>query len=850
MRHITLIFLLLIATTLAALTLDERIERYAGDNASGLLELLDSQSGDTLRYVRFLLDNASSYDLSALPADFVLDNIRLAVAARQLPWAQDVPEQAFVHFVLPSRVSQEPYQRWRQPFYEELSAELEDITDIYEAITLVNIWCDGKMRFEPTSGRDQPPLTTIRRGYGRCEEMMILFIAAARSVGIPARTASAPNWSFTDNNHAWTEVWTPDGWTFLGSAEPANRLASAWFTRSTQRAPIITSHAIGEYDSPRTIETHLCVTTMVTTEIYAPVHLHRFIVLDEAGELVAEAEVTLFAVSWGGLFGMLRLDTDEDGCVEIPLGRADVIWSAQEGERFAMGSADGSKPGTHTLTITDDVELDDTFILHFLSKDDTELPESDVAILEDFTLRKRVAELTRDKWLRDQRQTLDFLRHFPLSPDDDESDEDYMERREAWLEMCKRLAGAADDWLNVLAAAADDEAVYDVLHLMLADWDIKELIEMPDSAAIHQRATLLAQARQYWAMPDSIWREHVLGCTFRRVPCPENGWALPFSERVAHLRGDDIPSTIAAVEQWLDAETSVDTTLRYTYFTGSPDPMQWLNMRNISKSGRRVLLTSALKSLGVPLRWRGFLEYWNDGEWTAFEEDEEDPVERIERTLTVRLEVDGTPTPPDPFGNMFLATIDEDGLYYTWFEAETDSLTAVFTWSQEPDVHYVLEAVTRNDNGDACAHLRSLDETTDSLVVRLWTPARRGGDEPLELDDKALAARDLGGAPQGMKLVYVLGREDTEPQHRMLEQLHGLLPDMTAAGVDVVVWVEGRRPIEVKDARVLYGQPVGGEELDSEAYPLVYLFDGEDSLLYYSRGYNLSVPGQIRLKVQ
>ena len=849
MRARVIVVLLLFTVALCSMSLEERLHTYAGTNASGLTRLLYSQSGDTLRYVRFLLGNASDVDLAALDADFVMQNVRLAARARQLPWAQRVPEDVFLHFVLPARVSQEPYQAWREPFYDELTAELDGVTDIYEAIALVNIWCAGQMRFEPTNGRDQAPLTTIRRGYGRCEEMMILFIAAARSVGIPARTASAPFWSFTDNNHAWTEVWTPDGWTFLGAAEPANRLAEAWFTRSTQRAPLVVSHAIGDYPGQRTLEMEDGVSTLVTTDIYAPTHMHRFTVLDAKGAPVPQAEVVLYAVTYGGLFPMLSVKTDAAGQVSIPLGQADVLWSAQQGERFAMGYVDGSQPGEHELFIVPGYTFDDTWMVHFLSTDETTLPESEEAILSDFDLRKQVAELTRDRRLRDERRTRDFLRHYALTPQDGETAEDFTARRDEWLAQCERMAGAAADWLSVLEAAQDDPAQTDVLRLMLADWDIKELVELPDSAAIHQRAASLAQARTWWAVPDSIWRAHVLNLPFPRVPCPESGWAQAFHQRVQPLRGGDIAATVLAVQGWLEAETVLDTTVHYTYFTGSLDPLQWLNLRHMGESGRSVLTGYALNSLGVPLRWRGYLEYWNNDEWHALEQNTEEPVEREEHSLVVRMELDGKPIAPKPWENFLLASLSEDGLYYTWFEADTDSLRATLHWTQQKDTRIVLQAAVRHDNGDAAVRLLSIPPGTDSLTIRLPQPTRRGEEAAPRMDDMALAARDLGGEPQGAKLVYVLGRASTEPQQRMVQQLRELIPALTDAGVDVVVWVEGRRQVSVDGARVMYGRPVGGEEQSAESYPFVYLFDNDGNLLYTSRGYNLSVPGQIRQKI-
>ena len=55
--------------------------------------------------------------------------------------------------------------------------------------------------------------------------MVIFFIDACRSVGIPARQAYCPYWAVGDDNHAWAEVLGSDGrWHFTGGCEPAPAL--------------------------------------------------------------------------------------------------------------------------------------------------------------------------------------------------------------------------------------------------------------------------------------------------------------------------------------------------------------------------------------------------------------------------------------------------------------------------------------------------------------------------------------------------------------------------------------------------------------------------------------------------
>ncbi len=134
---------------------------------------------------------------------------------------------------------------------------------------------------------------------------MIIYIAAARAVGIPARPASVPFWNFTDNNHAWVEVWTPSGWKYLGEAE--NALNRAWFSKTTERATLITAHAIGNFRNPNTIKQENNVTSISSIEYYTTAKDCNILVLDEQYLPIFEADVYLYAVSYGGLFAMTKL---------------------------------------------------------------------------------------------------------------------------------------------------------------------------------------------------------------------------------------------------------------------------------------------------------------------------------------------------------------------------------------------------------------------------------------------------------------------------------------------------------------------------------------------------------------
>lgn len=147
----------------------------------------------------------------------------------------------FLSYIAKITVTDEIITPYREEFYRmgiDIIAEEKD--HIYDRAIALNLWCRQYMIFQPTSGRDLSPLCILHKSnLGRCEEMQIFFISAARSIGIPARPASTPLWAHTDNNHAWVEVFAEGQWHYLGAVEPDFSLNRAWFTGNLDKALLI-----------------------------------------------------------------------------------------------------------------------------------------------------------------------------------------------------------------------------------------------------------------------------------------------------------------------------------------------------------------------------------------------------------------------------------------------------------------------------------------------------------------------------------------------------------------------------------------------------------------------------------
>lgn len=299
---------------------------FAGGNAHELVRALAEAPEEDREAVRFLLESLPSSDLAVVDSGFLLETARLAREARaRFPWGRDVPDAVFLRYVVAPRVSQEPLERWRRHFLDEIGPRLEGVTSMTEAALEVNRWCGERVTFRPTQRRDQGVFETLASGYGRCEELVILHISALRSVCVPAREAWTPYWPTMDNNHAWTEVWVDGGWHYTGACEPGDALDDTWFNDTVRNAALVFSSALGSAapgeDAYREEERSAIVNS---TRHYTDAGTLEVVVTD-SGMPSASVPVTVSLWNFGALRPIARKETGPDGTARMTMGDGDYV---------------------------------------------------------------------------------------------------------------------------------------------------------------------------------------------------------------------------------------------------------------------------------------------------------------------------------------------------------------------------------------------------------------------------------------------------------------------------------------------------------------------------------------------
>jgi hypothetical protein len=300
----------------------------AGSNRTGLEKAFELTPPALHPYVALLIERMPTVDLASCSPQLLARSVILSDSLRRiLPYAAAVPEEIYRDYVLPLRVSQEPLEDFRPLFVSQILPLVKDCTSVAGAAVAVNRWCGSKVGFKSTQSRDQGPFETLKSGYGRCEEMMIFFSDACRALCIPTREAWTPWWPYQDNNHAWTEVWTPEGWKYTGACEPRDHLNEAWFSDPVKRAALVLASKQGPPLPGEKVyrrgDRHSIINVTAAYTNTAILNLK----LTQAGQPLPGREVMVSLFNFGSLRPVARVTTDSLGHASVDLGKGDYTVS-------------------------------------------------------------------------------------------------------------------------------------------------------------------------------------------------------------------------------------------------------------------------------------------------------------------------------------------------------------------------------------------------------------------------------------------------------------------------------------------------------------------------------------------
>jgi len=290
--------------------------------------------------LKFLFAYMPLSDLADYNGDFFLANANIALKTRQeSPWGKSIPEDIFLHYVLPCRVGDEKLDSFRIAYYDEIQRRVKGMDALHTALE-INHWCREKVTYHPVAGMDTGPMSTVLSACGMCIMESSFTVASLRTAGIPARQVYLPRSAHNDGNHAWVEVWINGEWHYMEACRPEPVLDRAWFTEDASRAMLIATRSFGaKFEHENTMVDYKNYSLVNTLPRYAETKTITIKVVDVNNVPVKDAvvEYLLYTTIYYGFHPLAAVPTDKFGISRFETGLGDLLIWARKGDDFNFG---------------------------------------------------------------------------------------------------------------------------------------------------------------------------------------------------------------------------------------------------------------------------------------------------------------------------------------------------------------------------------------------------------------------------------------------------------------------------------------------------------------------------------
>jgi transglutaminase-like putative cysteine protease len=304
---------------------------------------LSSQQTDAMK---FLFAFMPLSDLADYHGEFFLANANVSLKARkETSWGKTIPDDIFLHYVLPVRVNNENLDSFRIVYYDEIMSRVDNLS-LKDAALEINHWCHEKVNYQGSDIRTSSPMATILSARGRCGEESTFTVAALRTAGIPARQVYTPRWAHNDDNHAWVEVWINGEWFYFGACEPEPVIDRGWFTEPARRAMLIHTKSFGSpYGNENRINSYRFYSEINNLAKYAVTKKITVYVTDKNGNPSQHANVEYKLYNYAEFYPLTQVPTDESGYSNLETGLGDLlIWVSKDGlfdfRKISVGESD------------------------------------------------------------------------------------------------------------------------------------------------------------------------------------------------------------------------------------------------------------------------------------------------------------------------------------------------------------------------------------------------------------------------------------------------------------------------------------------------------------------------------
>ena len=817
-------------------------------------------SPDEKQALEFIYAYMPLSDLADYPSDFFLKNIQFSLKARQeMPWGKTVPEEEFLHFVLPLRVNNENLDNFREVIYPEIAARIKGM-DMKQAALEINHWCHEKVTYRGTDSRTSAPLSTIKKTFGRCGEESTFTVTAMRTAGIPARQVYTPRWAHTDDNHAWVEVWIDGKWHYLGACEPDVDLNIGWFSEPSHRTMLVHTRAYGRYmgnedvvlSTDRFSELNL-------TSNYATVKRITIAVKNSDGTPVDSAKVEYQLYNYAEYYPIASGYTNPQGFTSLNTGMGDLVIQAAKDGKFAYQKFSVPEKDTLVLVLNQTLsekksELFDLVPPHAVKSLVTVTEEArranNLRLAKEDSIRNGTMKTFKDSvWIAG------FAEKTKLPADT----------------VARLIKLSYGNWEQITAYLEKNAQKYRStvlwLALQLADKDLSDVSEPILTDHLEQSAQ---SGLQKLAPSKEVFTRYILS---PRIAL-EN--LSPWRSFLTKVLGTEMAQAsrndISALTNWIRDNIRINT--KANLHSRAPlTPIGVYNLRVADPESRNIFFVAACRTFGIPARLNPetqIPEYFKNGEWqrAGFETN---VITQPDKGL-LKLTDQNNPVVPQ-YALHYTIGILRDGFYHTLEFPEGEKLTNSEKPIELEVGQYAL--VTGNRLGDGSVlSKRTFFTIEKGKLTTVHVELRRQSGElkssgKLKLDqvnlEKEGKSMSLSSLIAGNYSVLLLIDPSQEPSKHILNDLGPYVDQFNRWGGQFVFVMNADK---VSQAEVLKNYPLPSKTvtgIDSnntilnslsilygnglrDKLPLVLLCDPAGNIYLFSSGYKIGIGEQL-LKV-
>ena len=817
-------------------------------------------SPDEKQAMEFIYAYMPLSDLADYQPGFFLKNAQYSLKARaEMPWGKTIPEEEFLHFVLPLRVNNENLDNFREVMYNEIVLRIKGLS-MKDAALEINHWCHEKVNYRGTDSRTSAPLSTVKKTFGRCGEESTFAVTALRTAGIPARQVYTPRWAHSDDNHAWVEVWIDGKWQYLGACEPDVDLNMGWFSEPAKRVMLVHTRAYGKYfgaDEVLTPEERFSELNL--TSNYATTKKIIVSVKQADGTPADSAKVEFQLYNYAEYYPIATGITNAQGFASLSTGMGDlIIWAAKNG-KFAYQKLSVPEKDTLELVLNQTIAANksESFDLvppHAAKVESTVTPEAKKA--NDIRLAK----------------------------------ED--EIRNATMKTFKDSA-----WVKEFAAKTQlpFDTIYRFIKLSYGNWD--QISAYLEKNAPANRGTVLELAIQladkdYSDASESILTDHLVQTTQsgtqKLVPSKElftkyvlgprialenlSPWRSFLSKALGTEMAQSTRNDISALTNWIRENIRINTVANKHSRTPL-SPIGVYNLRVADPESRNIFFVAACRTFGIPARLNPetqIPEYNKNGQWLRAGFDAEVLSQPVKGML--KLTDKGNAVTPQYYLHYTIGFLKE-GFYRTLEFPEGGKLTNPEKPIELEVGQYALVTGNRLEDGSVLSSMTFFSvekgkQTTIAVELRKQSgelkPSGKLNLEQLNLEKDGKAV-SLSSLVAGKFSVLVVLDPDKEPSKHILNDLGPYVDHFNKWGGQFVFAMPAEKAgqagvlktyqlpakmesgIDPNDQIMNAISAIYGTGL-KDKLPLVLFCDASGNVYLYSSGYKIGMGEQL-LKV-